>query len=1650
MTPRKLLRTTINALLPNPAGAYTAVRRWSDSGAKRSALKLIARRAWWAGDWTTCRTAGGQILAIAPDDEVLSLSLKALLRDPLARDVEFTRFVSSNLEQIANSGAHASLLATDIVRLPPDLSARLIEGLAGAENAKVADTLWRRLLDHSAAHAAEVLLHASGDLTRRAMALVGLVRLFPARSSPDTALAWRVFATEALAGDILSDVWRADWTQPSPLSKSSNLGRLDVAMSTAPETAWATLVEHKRTLVRAILADVESIGVATIDLAFLATRQIKAPLARAVTLLSPQDHRLSLAFALTGASSWLGGDAADRTIIVVRTAQRPSASVRAVWRALDTVATADLFDLEQLARLAPAADDASAILQTFQTFAPTAFSLMATQHRSRSASLRRLRQKNAALADAIGKALGHVSASHWDRDVATQATKDDTPPSDAVTIARQFSGKRSPKDALDLFESVCTARLKALYKQQDFDACYQLSRELLSAGQTLGDRYWYAILSAGKHHNFDEGRALATEALQKLGDDPESTIWKTRCATASGDFARAIDVFKEALPLHAASAVLWEGLANYFWMRGDVEGALVAGDHAETLRTPGRDFARSMKRWAKFAEAVRITRQPEPRNIQYWAAERLSAPPTPASGLLFARILETCDRDGADPSQHPALTPVRRIGVIGMHLGFGGAPQKAVRLAQALTAEQHGLDKVFLLCPSVGKGPAAVSVEDLQRAGVDAQFYDSGEADTHAFSEEVSRLVSVIEPARRRSRILALARILKQESIDTVHAIGTNEIQLEAGLAGALAGVSRIVLNPGMMRPTRYARKDGALDEAKVYASFLRAASNSTAITLTNNSLVASLDYSDWLDLRATQISVLRNGIDLPVTLKPRAAARKEVGLSGRRPIVLVVGRIAHEKRPDVCLDVIHLLNKPDAPRPKFVFLGEGPLAPWLRKEAQRRGLEDCIQIEGFVSSPSTWYRAADLCLLISEAEGLPNVVIEAQAHGLPVVATDAGGAREGFRHNATGLLVRELRADAIAAAVSELLLDASSRKDAGHAARQFSQEYYAMRRMADAATRLYRGGRRAAVDIFREEAEAFAEGADWAAILAAVPAEARALSETGDGIAARRLVRWALRRDNASSLWESLARLEMLAGRIRSSKARYRTLIEAAARRSNWSIDTLAAVLRAFDLAPFADAPAQSPEEAARLIDEARWSRLRNYLATSPHQLAGQLPATAKMLDALDQLGLKLDDGAAPLSVLLDKIRHDGGIGAPAGHSGVAIWIGTLALGGGERQVSLMADGLAATTGGGVSLVLDHHVPLDQAYESHIPILTVDSWPKPDETDLPADLLDIIHALEIAAGGRPAKNLGRAAALLKNLAPSTLHIRGVAENAIVMAIAGLVAGIPNIIINIGTLLHVRQSSGSHATGQYLARNANLLRRLAALPSVRMVFNSQAALEDWSTEIGRSDRHVVVHNGFRSEDLEGSLSPGIAVQLEHIQRRRRQGQRIVLGVFRFHPVKRPLLWMKAALQAAAISPDLHFVIVGGGKLAAECVQLIGAEGMTERFTFMGRVTNGLADIYRSSDILLHTASTESASNVIIEAQAFRCAIIGPNVGGVGEIVSADTARLFESSNSRVIAEILLGVVADSAWRRQAAQAGPRLVEKRFSYDRMIEQFANLY
>jgi glycosyltransferase involved in cell wall biosynthesis len=202
--------------------------------------------------------------------------------------------------------------------------------------------------------------------------------------------------------------------------------------------------------------------------------------------------------------------------------------------------------------------------------------------------------------------------------------------------------------------------------------------------------------------------------------------------------------------------------------------------------------------------------------------------------------------------------------------------------------------------------------------------------------------------------------------------------------------------------------------------------------------------------VRAERCTHIPNAIDTEEFRRttPVAAAKAALGAPAAGLLVGAVGRLSAEKGFDLLIRAVHRLLQEGLDLHLWIA-GEGDQEEPLRRLVGELGLADRVRLLGFCAKPLDLYQALDVFALSSLREGLPNVLLEAMAVELPVLATRIAGIPTLIRHEDDGLLIEPGSVDELAAGLRRLGGDPGLRSRLGRAARaKIVAQYSFTRRM--------------------------------------------------------------------------------------------------------------------------------------------------------------------------------------------------------------------------------------------------------------------------------------------------------------------------------------------------------------------------------------------------------------------------------------------------------------------------------------------------------------------------------------------------------------------------------------------------------------------------
>ena len=201
------------------------------------------------------------------------------------------------------------------------------------------------------------------------------------------------------------------------------------------------------------------------------------------------------------------------------------------------------------------------------------------------------------------------------------------------------------------------------------------------------------------------------------------------------------------------------------------------------------------------------------------------------------------------------------------------------------------------------------------------------------------------------------------------------------------------------------------------------------------------------------KVILMENGVD-PDKIKPlghqeRAGLRRSLEFPDG-PVVLFVGRLSPEKRVSLLLDIWPELRT-QYPPATLCIIGDGPEADELKARAG-----EGVQFAGIPRDVIPYLQAGDIFILPSVAEGMSIAMLEAMAAGLPVVATDVGGASQVVTDKYNGFLIKPDDPDGTLDVLGRLLKDVTLRRSLGLSARQTVLDRFNMKSKIDQLARVY------------------------------------------------------------------------------------------------------------------------------------------------------------------------------------------------------------------------------------------------------------------------------------------------------------------------------------------------------------------------------------------------------------------------------------------------------------------------------------------------------------------------------------------------------------------------------------------------------------------
>ena len=355
---------------------------------------------------------------------------------------------------------------------------------------------------------------------------------------------------------------------------------------------------------------------------------------------------------------------------------------------------------------------------------------------------------------------------------------------------------------------------------------------------------------------------------------------------------------------------------------------------------------------------------------------------------------------------------------------MGGAERRFVRMARMLNQDQMKLVVGVLR-------PGGILEADLRASGIEiVSFTRHGRFDP--------------------SPVWRLARYLRREHIDVVHAM-----HWLSGLVAMLAAW-----------PTPHLAVIGStvnLFYDKARGGKYRLMLDHLLWGRMDYMVVNALALRDYLLQRRfpeARLMVIANGVDIPDTARfspaTREAARAALGVPARVPLIGTVARLEPAKNLQMLLQAARIVCE-RFPEARFALVGNGSERASLEKLAATLGISEKVLFTGEVAHSDLVLPAFDMFVLCSRFEGMPNVLLEAGAWGLPLISTPVGGTVEIVLETKTGFLTPMGDAPALAERICTLLEQPDLAASFGRAARSHVMEHFSTGTMVQRYEAVYR-----------------------------------------------------------------------------------------------------------------------------------------------------------------------------------------------------------------------------------------------------------------------------------------------------------------------------------------------------------------------------------------------------------------------------------------------------------------------------------------------------------------------------------------------------------------------------------------------------------------
>ncbi|RCS54409.1 glycosyltransferase [Bremerella cremea] len=354
----------------------------------------------------------------------------------------------------------------------------------------------------------------------------------------------------------------------------------------------------------------------------------------------------------------------------------------------------------------------------------------------------------------------------------------------------------------------------------------------------------------------------------------------------------------------------------------------------------------------------------------------------------------------------PLAVP-QKIVIVTTELGVGGAERCVANLACRLNPEKYQVQVVALAAPP--EPPRDGLVRQLREAGIELTFLNCRRS-RQLFSA-VSQLRSIVQET--------------DPAIVWSFLFHANVVAKLATRGLALRRLQSLrVIEQGWWRRKLQAWAAAKADRVLCVSEGVKVFAEQT------------------LKLPIQQLEIIPNGIDLS-EIRPKAYWEPEK----RAYRILAIGRLEPQKGFDWLIRCLGPLLK-EKPEWELVILGDGSLRDELATQIRTEGLEKSVRLPGWSMDLEGWYFQSEIYALSSRWEGMPNTLLEAMAHGLPVIATNVEGVRELLPDQLAQQTITHENVSQATSLLRQLMEKPALRQELGEANRQQIQQHFSLDQM--------------------------------------------------------------------------------------------------------------------------------------------------------------------------------------------------------------------------------------------------------------------------------------------------------------------------------------------------------------------------------------------------------------------------------------------------------------------------------------------------------------------------------------------------------------------------------------------------------------------------